>query len=59
MTTVYFRVRFDHDECFVKNKILFGDLLKLESTKNYEEIKDVGKLKNTLADYLEDYNLTA
>ena len=60
LTTVYFRTRFEHDEMFVSgNKLLFGDLLKLDSTKNYEEIKDVAKLKNTLLDFLDDYNITA
>ena len=39
--------------------MLFGDLLKLESTKAYEEIRDVNKLKNTLIDYLDDYNVSA
>ena len=38
---------------------MFGDLLKLDSSKNYEEIKDINKLKNTLIDFLDDYNVTA
>lgn len=54
---VYLRVRLEHDDLFVKGRILFGDILKLDSSKNYEEIRDVTKLKNTLTDYLEDYNM--
>src|SRR5688572_14271398 len=59
LSTVYFRARFEHDELFVNGKLLFGDLLKLDSSKNYEEIRDIGKLKSTLIDFLEDYNITA
>ena len=59
MSTVYFRVRIEHDEFFYNSKLLFGDLLKLDSTKNYEEIKDIGKLKSILIEYLDDYNITA
>lgn len=59
LSTVYFKSRFEHDDLFVNGKLLFGDLLKLDSTKNYEEIKDLNKLKNTLVDFLDDYNTTA
>jgi len=59
LSNSYLRIRYDHDEVFVRNKVIFGDLLKLDSTKNYEEIKDINKLKSTLQDYLDDYNLTA
>jgi dynein heavy chain len=42
LSTVHFRTRFEHDDLFGANgSLLFGDLLKLDSTKNYEEIKDV------------------
>jgi dynein heavy chain len=41
------------------NLLIFGDLLKLESTKAYEEIKDINKLKTILLEYLDDYNITA
>ncbi len=40
LSNVYFRVRIEHDELFVNGHLLFGDILKLDSTKNYEEIKD-------------------
>ena len=59
LSNVYFRVRLEHDDLFVNNKLIFGDLLKLESTKAYEEIKDITKLKTILSEYLEDYNITA
>lgn len=59
LSNVYFRVRIEHDELFYNSKLLFGDLLKLDSTKNYEEIKDIAKLKSTLIEYLDDYNITA
>jgi dynein heavy chain, axonemal len=59
LSNVYFRVRMDHEELFVKNHVLFGDLLKLDSTKAYEDIKDINKLKTVLLEYLDDYNITA
>ena len=59
LSNVYFRVRIEHDDIFYNSKLLFGDLLKLDSTKHYEEIKDITKLKGTLIEYLEDYNITA
>ena len=59
LSNIYFRVRLEHDDLFVNSKLIFGDLLKLESTKAYEEIKDMVKLKTILSEYLEDYNITA
>lgn len=59
LSNIYFRVRLEHDEIFTTGTLIFGDLLKLESTKNYEEIKDIIKLKSVLTDYLEDYNISA
>ena len=60
LSNVYFRVRLDYNELFGDNgHLLFGDLLKLDSTKAYEEIRDVNKLKTTLLEYLDDYNITA
>lgn len=40
LSNVYLRSRFDHNDLFINNRLLFGDLLKLDSSKNYEEIKD-------------------
>jgi dynein heavy chain, axonemal len=59
LSNVYFRVRLEHDDLFVNSNLIFGDLLKLESTKAYEEIKDAVKLKTILTEYLDDYNITA
>lgn len=59
LSNIYFRVRLEHDELFVNGHLIFGDLLKLESTKAYEEIKDLKKLKSVLHEYLDDYNITA
>lgn len=59
LSNVYFRVRLEHADIFENGHLIFGDLLKLESTKAYEEIKDLNKLKTVLIEYLEDYNITA
>ena len=59
LSNVYFRARFEHDDLFVNGHLIFGDLLKLDSTKAYEEIKDINKLKSTLLEYLDDYNISA
>jgi dynein heavy chain len=40
-----FRMNMEHDVIFVKEKIMFGDLLKLDApVRLYEEIKDKNKL---------------
>lgn len=59
LSNVYFRARIEHDELFVNGHLIFGDLLKLDSTKAYEDIKDQNKLKTVLHEYLDDYNITA
>jgi dynein heavy chain len=49
----------EHDVIFVKEKIMFGDLLKLEAPiQLYEEIRDKNKLHKVLSGMLEDYNGT-
>jgi dynein heavy chain len=49
----------EHDNIFVKEKIMFGDLLKLDAPiQLYEEIKDRNKLMKVLTGMLEDYNGT-
>lgn len=49
---------FEHDELFVKEKVMFGDLLKLDNpVKLYEEIKDKNKLLKVLGGMLDDYNM--
>lgn len=56
----HFRMNMDHDEIFVKDKIMFGDLLKLDNpVKLYEEIKDKQKLLKVLGGILDDYNVTS
>jgi dynein heavy chain len=48
----------EHDDMFVKDKIMFGDLLKLDApVKLYEEIKDKAKLTKVLTGMLDDYNI--
>lgn len=59
LSNSFFRVRLEHDDMFVNGNLIFGDLLKLESTKTYEEIKDQKKLKSVLIEYLDDYNISA
>lgn len=54
-----FRINFEHDTIFVKEKIMFGDLLKLDAPiKLYEEIKDKNKLNKVLNGMLDDYNMS-
>ena len=48
----------DHDVLFRDEKIMFGDLLKLDApVKLYEEIKDKGKLLKVLHGMLDEYNM--
>ena len=52
-----FNMRWTYEEIFEgNNKILFGDLLKLDTSKDYEEIKDMKKLLKVFSDKLDDYN---
>jgi dynein heavy chain len=51
-------MQFDKDEIFVREKIMFGDLLKLDApVKLYEEIKDRTKLLKVLNGMLDEYNV--
>lgn len=53
-----FKSRWGRDDVFDNKKILFGDLLRLESdNREYEEIKDITKLIKVLEDKLDDYNM--
>jgi dynein heavy chain len=53
-----FRMQVDHDEVFVRDKIMFGNLLKLDApVKLYEEIKDKTKLLKVLNGMLDEYNI--
>ena len=52
-------MQMDHDEIFVREKIMFGDLLKLDApVKLYEEIKDKVKLVKVLNGMLDEYNIS-
>jgi dynein heavy chain len=58
LCTKNFRMNVEYEEVFVKEKIMFGDLLKLEApTKLYEEIKDKTKLMKVLNGMLDEYNV--
>jgi dynein heavy chain, axonemal len=54
-----FRINIEHDLIFVKEKIMFGDLLKLDAPiRLYEEIRDKNKLNKVLNGMLDDYNMS-
>jgi dynein heavy chain len=54
-----FRINIEHDTIFVKDKIMFGDLLKLDAPiRLYEEIKDKNKLNKVLNGMLDDFNMS-
>jgi dynein heavy chain len=54
-----FRMNMEHDIVFVKEKIMFGDILKLDAPiKLYEEIRDKNKLHKVLNGMLDEYNVT-
>lgn len=54
-----FRINMEHDAIFVKDKIMFGDLLKLDAPiKLYEEIRDKNKMFKVLNGMLDDYNMS-
>ncbi|XP_058967936.2 dynein axonemal heavy chain 6 [Pocillopora verrucosa] len=49
-------------EKFETAPILFGDFMKMgadPSDRIYEELADISKVKNLLADYLDDYNMNS
>ena len=52
-----FNMRWSYEEMFEGgNTILFGDLLKLDTSRDYEEIRDFKKLIKVFNDKLDDYN---
>lgn len=54
-----FKVSPERDDLFVHNKIMFGDILKLDSpVQFYENITDKNKLLKTLHGGLDEYNLS-
>jgi dynein heavy chain len=53
-----FRMNFEFEELFVNEKVMFGDLLKLDApVRLYEEIKDKNKLMKVLNGMIDDYNI--
>ena len=51
-------MNFEPEEVFVREKIFFGDLLKLDApVKLYEEIRDKNKLFKVLNGILDEYNV--
>ena len=53
-----FRMSMEHDVIFGSEKIMFGDVLKLDAPiKLYEEIKDKNKLMKVLNGMLDEYNV--
>ena len=53
-----FRMNFDSVKIFEREKIMFGDLLKLDAPiKLYEEIRDKNKLFKVLNGMLDEYNV--
>ncbi len=53
-----FRMSFEYEELFVTEKVMFGDLLKLDApVRLYEEIKDKNKLMKVLNGMIDDYNI--
>ena len=51
-----FKSGLDKEEIFGENRTKFGDILKLDAGRVYEEISDGSKLIKTLEGQLEDYN---
>ncbi len=56
----YIKSTWEYEDIFEKNKIYWGDALKLDAPiRLYEELKDTVKLRKVLENQLEDYNLKA
>ena len=60
-TCAAFKIEKDYDEWFVHQTIIFGDFMRIGETEeeniNYEEVGDMGKLKRTMEEYLDNYNI--
>ena len=51
-----FKSAIEKDDIFGSNKVKFGDILKIDAGRVYEEIPDASKLIKVLEGQLEDYN---
>lgn len=56
MLNGFFKSGQNRDELFGESKVMFGDLLRLDVNRMYEEITNKDKLKKVLEGKLEDYN---
>ena len=54
-----FKSAIERDDIFGETKVKFGDILRLDSGRIYEEIRDNSKLLRALEGQLEDYNDTS
>lgn len=54
-----FKSSIEKDDIFGETKVKFGDILRLDSGRIYEEIRDNNKLLRALEGQLEDYNDTS
>ncbi len=54
----FLKTTWEYEELFEKSRIIWGDILKLDSPiKFYEEIREMAKLRKMLENQLEDYNI--
>lgn len=51
-----FKSGIERDEIFGESKVRFGDILKIDAGRIYEEIADGSKLSKALETQLEDFN---
>ena len=56
MLAKHFKSRWGYEDVFGSNTVMFGDILRLDTNKEYEEIKDIKKLTTVLENNMDDYN---
>jgi dynein heavy chain len=55
-----FRSAMEFDDVFGESKVIFSDILKIDSgQKLYEDVKDRNKLVKSIQGYLEEYNISS
>jgi hypothetical protein len=53
----YFKGKYDMEEIYVKGKVLFTDIMRMDAgVRDYEEVYDYKKLIKILTDKLDEYN---